>query len=145
MKNQEAPKSTPLASCTAGPLRVTYRDTDRMGHVYHSQYLVWFEVGRTDLLRTLGTTYKAWEEKEGIFLPVRECHVKFRTAAQYDDLIIIETEMTRLTRASVEFAYQVCRQEDRELLATGGTTHAFVDGSGKISRVADRLLPGLFS
>lgn len=141
---QKNSTDTPLPCCTAGPLRVTYRDTDRMGHVYHSQYLVWFEIGRTDLLRSLGTTYREWEDMRGIYLPVRECHVKYHTAAQYDDLITIATRMTRLTRASVAFEYRALRYHDSQLLATGTTTHAFVNADGRICRIADQLLPRLF-
>ncbi len=115
-----------------------------MGHVYHAQYLVWFETGRTELLRSLGTVYRDWEDEKGIFLPVRECHVNFRTPAQYDDLIFIDTRLVRLTRASVEFYYLVRRQTDNMLLAEGGTIHAFVNRDGRICRVADQLLPWLF-
>jgi acyl-CoA thioester hydrolase len=115
-----------------------------MGHVYHSQYLVWFEIGRTELLRSFGTAYRQWEDVEGIYLPVRECHIKYKTAAQYDDLVVVHTQMVRITRASVSFEYQVARHPDNEILAVGGTTHAFISAEGRVCRVADRLLPKFF-
>lgn len=127
------------------PVRVTYRDTDRMGYAYHSQYLVWFEMGRTELLRSLGTAYKAWEDEEGVYLPVRSVRADYRTPARYDDLVVVETVMVRLTRASVEFEYVIRRAEDGLILAEGGTIHAFVNGEGRVLRVADKLLPNLFA
>ncbi len=136
--------SAPLAACTAGPIRVTYRDTDRMGYAYHSQYLVWFEIGRTDLLRGLGTTYRDWEEKEGVYLPVRRADIQYKMPANYDDLIIIHTSMIRLTKASVTFEYRIHREGSQELLAEGSTIHAFVDKEGRVIRAAHRLLPRFF-
>jgi acyl-CoA thioester hydrolase len=133
-----------IAHCTAGPIRVTYRDTDRMGYAYHSQYLVWFEIGRTELLRSFGTAYRDWEEKEGVYLPVRSATVDYKSPAHYDDLVIIHTELTRLTKASISFSYHIHKDGSSELLATGSTTHAFVNSAGKVIRAADRLLPMLF-
>lgn len=115
-----------------------------MGHVYYAQYLVWMEIGRTELLRSLGSSYREWEDDHGIFLPVRECSIRYRLPAEYDELIRVETRMVRITRASVEFEYDVIREQDNRLLATGGTAHAFVDAQGSICRVADRLLPQFF-
>lgn len=126
------------------PVRVTYRDTDRMGYTYHSQYLVWFEMGRTELLRAQGTTYRQWEDDHGVYLPVRECSVRYVTPARYDDLVVVTTQIVRLTRASIAFDYTAVRQEDGSVLATGQTVHAFVDDTGRVLRVADRLLPHLF-
>lgn len=143
--NDHSPSFQPaLASCTAGPIRVTYRDTDRMGYAYHSQYLVWFEIGRTELLRSLGTAYIHWEEHEGVYLPVRSAQVQYRVPAKYDDLVMIHTDMVRITRASVTFQYRITRDGSHELLAEGSTVHAFVDNKGLIIRVADRLLPQFF-
>lgn len=133
-----------LVSHTTASVRVTYHDTDRMGYVYHSQYLVWFEIGRTELLRSLGTSYKTWEDDHGVYLPVSSADIKYLVPARYDDLIIIKTDMVRLTRASVTFQYQVHLAEGSQLLATGQTTHAFVSAEGKILRIANELLPQLF-
>lgn len=140
----------PLAHWVTEPIRVTYRDTDRMGHVYHANYFVWFEIGRTELLRAMGSaSYRDWEEKEGIFLPVLHCWADFRRAAQYDELIVVETSLVELTRASVTFEYVVRPAETGkdgrdETLATGGTRHAFMDRDGKITRAGDRLMPEVY-
>ncbi len=121
-----------------------YCDTDRMGFVYYSKYLIYFEIGRTTLLRQLGSTYRDWEDTEGVFLPVRDCQVQYFAPATYDDAILIETSITRLTRASITIHYRIFKQGEAQLLAEGSTTHAFVDEAGRIVRVADRLLPQLF-
>ncbi len=136
----------PLARHVAGPLRVTYADTDRMGFVYHSNYFIWFEIGRTELLRAVGgTSYRDWEEKEGVFLPVSSCWADFRKAARYDDLIEVATAVTQISRVSITFEYEVRPAGGGDVLAVGGTRHAFTDGNGRIVRAADRLLPELFA
>lgn len=132
-------------SFTAGPFRVNYSETDRMGHAYHAEYLVWFECARVELLRSVGQVYRDWEEKEGVYLPVRECAVRYRESALYDDLVVVDTRIARLTRASITFDYTLRRDGDAAILATGSTTHAFIDGDGRIARVADKLLPQFFS
>lgn len=138
--------STPaIFTFMAGPFRVAYGDTDRMGHAYHAEYLVWFERARTELLRSLGRSYRQWEEEDGVFLPVTECGVRFRHAVLYDDLLLVETSIVRLTRASVQFEYRLRREGADQVLATGFTTHAFIDKDGRIIRVAERLLPQFFS
>jgi acyl-CoA thioester hydrolase len=143
IKACECPIS-PSAIYTAGPVRVLYSDTDRMGYAYYSRYLVWFEIGRTTLLRQLGGNYREWEDLQGISLPVRSCHVQYLNPATYDEAIVIETSITRLTRASITIHYRVRRETDELLLAEGNTTHAFVNQAGQICRVADRLLPQFF-
>lgn len=138
------PSISPLASCTAGPIRVLYCDTDRMGFVYYSKYLVWFEIGRTTLLRQLGSTYRDWEDVEGVYLPVRKCTVDYYNPAHYDDSVYIDTAITRLTRASITIHYRIHKDEGEQVLAEGHTTHAFVDANGRILRIAERLLPQFF-
>jgi acyl-CoA thioester hydrolase len=125
--------------------RVIYRDTDRMGHAYYANYLAWFEIGRNELLRTQGGCYRQWEEERGVFLPVQSCWVEYRKSAQYDDLLEIATWIVVLTKASITFEYEIRLDGSGDVLATGGTRHAFVARDGKVLRVADQLLPALFS
>ena len=120
-------------------IRVTYRDTDQMGFVYYANYLVYFETGRTELLRQMGKAYRQLEE-EGVFLPVLEATCRYNSSARYDDLLEIATTVTRWTRASIDFAYECRRVEDGSLLASGTTRHAFVNRDGKILRVGDKIL-----
>lgn len=133
-----------LASSVCRGTRVTYRDTDRMGHVYYANYLVWMEIGRTDLLRNYGKTYRQWEDEDRIFIPVSSCWIDYKSPAQYDDLLEIRTTVTHITRASITFEYEIVRAEDGVLLARGGTTHPFIDETGRIKRVGDRIMPELF-
>jgi acyl-CoA thioester hydrolase len=133
------------SGCSCAPrVRVTYHDTDQMGHVYYANYLVWFEIGRNELLRSMGQTYREWEKVHGVFLPVSSCWVDYKRPARYDDLVRVETSVSEITKASITFHYKVLLDDTNELLATGGTRHAFVNGEGKVARVADKMLPQLF-
>ncbi|NQU42080.1 acyl-CoA thioesterase [bacterium] len=122
-------------------IRVTYRDTDQMGYVYYANYLVYFEMARTELLRNLGSTYRECEEK-GVFLPVIEASCRYHAPARYDDLIEIRAKVTRWTRAALDFDYECRRTSDRTLLAAGTTRHAFTSKEGRIIRAGDKILPG---
>jgi acyl-CoA thioester hydrolase len=119
-------------------VRVTYAETDAMGVVYYANYLRWLEVGRTELMRSLGVAYKEMEDG-GAFLPVSEVFCKYHVPARYDDILIIETAVDFLRRASIQFSYRIFRQSDGTLLITGSTLHAFVDREGKIVKVPPAL------
>ena len=118
--------------------RVIYGDTDKMGVVYHANYLRWFEMGRAEMFRSLGLTYKAIEEK-GIFLPVSEVHCKYIASAQYDDMLIIETTIDSTVRAGMKFDYRILRQSDEKLLVTGCTKHACMNAEGRVVRPPEFL------
>ena len=113
--------------------RVIYADTDNMGIVYHANYLKWFEVGRAEMFRSLGLTYKDIEGR-GFYLPVSEAYCKYLSSAQYDDVITIETSVDATFRAGMKFDYRIFRDEDKENLVKGFTKHAFVNGDGRIVR-----------
>jgi acyl-CoA thioester hydrolase len=120
------------------PLRVRYADTDQMGFAYYAHYLRWFEIGRAELMRSLGTSYRAIEES-GVRLPVVEAQCRYREPARYDDALVLETGVARLSRASVEFHYRVVREADGRLLAAGRTLHCFLDPSGRPTRAPEAL------
>jgi acyl-CoA thioester hydrolase len=115
-------------------VRVRYAETDTMGVVYYSNYFVWFEVGRCDLLRAVGSTYRELEAR-GVQLPVIEAHCEYRAPARYDDELEIATTGALLSPVRVEFRHEVVRRTDRTLLATGRTVHAAVDGRGRPRRL----------
>jgi acyl-CoA thioester hydrolase len=119
-------------------LRVRYAETDKMGVVYYANYLVWFEVARTDLLRSLGWSYREMEHA-GISLPVIEAHCEYVKPARYDDEIEIRTEGRMLSPIRMEFQYQVFRKTDQLLAATGKTVHAALDTTGKPCRLPQRV------
>ena len=114
-------------------VRVRYADTDQMGFVYYGNYLRWFEVGRTEMLRELGTSYRE-VEAAGIRLPVLEACCRYLRPARYDDRVVIETTLAELGRASLRFGYRVLREADGELLARGTTAHCFLDARGRPAR-----------
>ncbi len=109
-----------------------------MGIVYYSHYLRWFEMGRTELMRSLGIVYKDLES-QGIYLPVSEVFCRYHISAKYDDVLIIETSVEFLKRASIQFAYRILRKADAVQMVTGTTLHAFVDREGRIVRVPSSL------
>jgi len=107
-------------------VRVRYKDTDQMGVAYNGNYFTWFEVGRVELLRNIGISYKELE-KRGVFTAVAEAYCKYIKPARFDDEIIIKTRIKKLTETRLEFEYSLYRKEDELLLATGHTLHVFVD------------------
>jgi acyl-CoA thioester hydrolase len=119
-------------------VRVLFADTDAMGIVYYANYLKWFEMGRVELMRSLGMAYQELTVT-GIHLPVTEASVRYLSPARYDDPLFIRAEILGCKRASIAFGYRIER-ENGILLADGSTVHAFTDGEGKIVRVPDRFL-----
>ncbi len=123
---------------TTSTVRVRYAETDKMGVVYYANYLVWFEVGRTDWLRAHGWTYRAMED-EGVQLPVIESHCEYRQGARYDDEIDIRTRARKLSSVRLQFDYEVIRRGDAVMLANGHTVHATIDRQGRPTRMPDRI------
>jgi acyl-CoA thioester hydrolase len=119
-------------------LRVRYAETDKMGVVYYANYLVWFEVGRADLLRSLGWTYREMEHA-GVSLPVIEAHCEYHRPARYDDEIEVRTEGRMLSPVRMEFQYKVFRRDDQVLTASGRTVHAALDPNGRPCRLPPRI------
>ncbi len=119
-------------------LRVRYAETDQMGVAWHGEYLAWFEVARTDLLRGFGTTYREMEA-QGLRLPVIAAEARYLRPARYDDLLQVTARIARMTRVRMAFDYEVRREGQEELLATGRTEHAVVDLRGRPCRLPDSL------
>jgi len=119
-------------------VRVRYAETDRMGVVYYANYLVWFEVGRTEWLRTTGWSYREMEH-DGVALPVIEVHCDYLQPARYDDEIEIRTRATLLTPVRIRFDYELVRAGDDVVAATGHTVHAALDPNGRPCRLPTRV------
>jgi acyl-CoA thioester hydrolase len=109
-------------------LRVRYAETDKMGIVYHSNYLIWFEVGRSELFREIDLPYTRFEE-QGLALAVVEASCRYRSPAHYDDELEVVTVIEKLTTRSVTFSYQIFRQG--KVLAEGKTVHLFINKEGR--------------
>jgi acyl-CoA thioester hydrolase len=107
-------------------IRVRYADTDKMGIVYNGNYLTYFEIGRTELLRALGLPY-AELEKQGIQLPVMEAHIEYKSPAYYDDMLTVKAVCTMERGILLKICYEICR--DVQLLTIGHTIHPFMNST----------------
>lgn len=125
-------------AAAACQVRVRYAETDKMGIAYYANYFVWFEVGRCELLRTLGGSYSQLEET-GLLLPVIDAQCNYQAPARYDDVLNIATIGSLKSRARVKFTYEVSRQPTNEVLASGITVHAATDPRGRPQRVPATL------
>ena len=118
--------------------RVHYAETDQMGFVHHANYLVYFEMGRTEMLRSTGLNYRAIEEK-GFYLVVFKVTCKYRSPARYDDELVLRTRITRVTPVRIEHSYRLTR--GRDLIAEGESTLACVDRNGELQALPPELAP----
>ena len=121
-------------------IRVRYSEVDAMGVLHHSRYLNYFEMGRTEMLRADGGSYRTIEER-GRFLVITKIAINYRAPARYDDLLILKTRVSRVSPAKLEHDYELRR--DGQLLTTGTTTLACLDRDGRVQRMSD-LFPDLF-
>ncbi|MFB5760972.1 acyl-CoA thioesterase [Paenibacillus medicaginis] len=136
-------------SLSSVQFRVRYPECDQMGVVYHANYLNWFEIGRTEMIRQSGFTYRSMEE-QGLMLPVIDVGLKYHKPAKYDDLVSVYTQITELTRMRLSFAYEVRRMgadeqelQQSALLVTGLTQHVWLNGDWKPARL-DKAMPEVY-
>lgn len=120
-------------------IRVRYQETDQMGVVYYSNYFVYFEIGRVEMLRSLGLPYIELE-KENIFLAVFEAYCKYKSSAKYDDLLVVRTWVSKLKYARMEISYEIWRENETQLVAEGKTTMVCLDGAGKPILIPEKLI-----
>lgn len=119
-------------------LRVRYAETDAMGIVYHTNYIVWFEVGRGEFFRQQGMDY-ADSEAQGIFFPLSEVHARYVAPAGYGDLVRVRTWVENVRSRSLTFRYEVVMAETGQVLVTGWTKHICTDGNGQAKRIPPKL------
>lgn len=115
-------------------IRVIYADTDAMGIVYHTNYIKWFEIGRGELFRQMEMTYARIEE-QGYGMPLTEVYAHYLSPAQYDQLLLVETEIGYVKRASIRFNYTIWDELREKVLVEGHSVHAFVDRNRRIVRI----------
>ena len=123
-----------MSALATSVVRVRYAETDQMGVAYHGEYLAWFEVGRTDLLRGRGMTYRELEAR-GVHLPVIEVGARYLKPARYDDLVEVRTRVAEHSLVRVRFEYELFREGTEGPLATGFTRHAALDDRGRPCRL----------
>ncbi len=127
----------PLTADRPSVVRVRYAETDQMGVAYYANYLVWFEVARTDWLRHAGSSYRRMEEA-GVLLPVIQAHCDYQQPARYDDQLEVRAEASLLSPVRMRFDYEVVGEvvgEEAVVLARGHTVHAAVDRAGRPCRL----------
>ena len=119
-------------------VRVRYKETDQMGVVYYSNYLVWFEVARTDFFREKGFIYNLLEKEDKIYLPVVEAHCRYKAPIKYDDLVTIETTLKEMSGKRLTFEYTV--KVKGKIKTKGYTKHVFVDKSGSPIKIPEKIV-----
>ena len=124
-------------------LRVRYAETDQMGVVYNSNYIVWFEIGRVEMLRQLGFSYREMEEQDEIHLAVADVRCRYKAPAFYDDIIVLRTHLVKVRDSLLHFGYEVLRDEDGAVLAEGESVHLVVNSDFKRVRLSQKYLPSL--
>lgn len=121
-------------------LRVRYAETDSMQIVYHANYLIWMEVGRTDYFRQLGFTYRDLEEQHKLFTPLIEINCRYLASAVYDDEILVRTYIKQINRRLIKFGYEIYRINDNTKLCEGESTHLVVNSERKRSTLPEKVL-----
>ena len=118
--------------------RVRYSETDRMQVVYYANFLVWFEIGRTDYCRQHGFAYRDMEEQDGLFIMVAEARCRYKAPARYDDEIEVRTCLNAMRKRVLVFGYEIYRLPEGELLAEGETVHVITDREGHPRALPDK-------
>jgi len=121
-------------------LRVRYAETDQMGVVYHSNHFIWFEVGRVELLRQLGFSYRDMEAQDNCFIAVAEAKCRYRAPVHYDDEVLVRTQLLNVRDSVIHFGYELRQAKDGTLLAEGETTHIVTNSEMKIIALPEKYL-----
>ncbi len=115
-------------------IRVRYAETDKMGIVHHSNFLIWFEAGRSDFCRARGFSYKEMEAEDALMV-VAETYIRYKSPAYYEDVLIIRSQVSEIRSRSIRFVYEIIRPFDNTLIAEGETLHLVTDSNQKIRQI----------
>lgn len=121
-------------------LRVRYAETDQMGVAYHANHFIWFEVGRVELLRQLGFSYRDMEHVDNCFIAVVDARCRYKVPVRYDDEIIVRTHLKNVRESVIHFGYELLRGSDGALLAEGETTHIVTNAEMKVRPIPEKYL-----
>ena len=119
-------------------IRVRYAETDKMGIVHHSNYYIWFELGRSDFCRSRGFSYLEMEEEDNLLMVVAESYCRYKSPAFYEDVLTIRSRIDEFRRRSLTFVYEIFRESDSKLLATGMTKHLMTDSEKNIKSLPEK-------
>lgn len=128
------------ASVCETRVRVRYAETDQMGVVYHANHFVWFEIGRVEMLRQLGFSYRDMEQADGCFIAVADARCRYKAPAKYDDEIIVRTHLKNVRESIIHFGYELVRAEDGTVLAEGETTHVVTNAEMKRAVLPEKYM-----
>jgi acyl-CoA thioester hydrolase len=131
-------KTSPAVNETR--IRVRYAETDQMGVVYHSNHFIWFEVGRVELLRQLGFSYKEMEAADDCFIAVVDARCRYKAPVHYDDEVVVRTYLKQVREKVIHFGYELLDGEGRRVLAEGETTHIVANSEMKPRRLPEKYL-----
>jgi acyl-CoA thioester hydrolase len=121
-------------------VRVRYAETDQMGVVYHSNHLIWFEVGRVEFMREMGFSYRDLEREDGRFIAVAEVKCRYRAPVYYDEEVIVRTWLKTARESVIVFNYELVRGDNAALLAEGETTHIVTDAQMKVTALPEKYV-----
>src|ERR1700756_4381137 len=121
-------------------LRVRYAETDQMGVVYHSNHLIWFEVGRVELMRQMGFSYRDMEREDGLYIAVAEAKCRYRAPVYYDEEVVVRTWLKTARASVIVFSYELARAGTGDLLAEGETVHIVTDSTMKVAALPQKYL-----
>ncbi len=130
----------PKATVNETRIRVRYAETDQMGVVYHANHFIWFEVGRVELLRQFGFSYRDMERDEDCCIAVVDAHCRYKQPVHYDDEIVVRTYLKQVREKVIRFGYELRRAETGELLAEGETTHVVANAQIKPKALPEKYL-----
>ena len=129
---------TVVTDWTSSTVRVRYAETDQMGVVYYANYLVWFEIGRTDFCTQHGFAYREMEQEDGLYIMVAEARCRYKAPARYDDELVMRTRLTGMRRRVLIFGYEIYTQDADEPIAEGETVHVVTDRDGHPRTLPDK-------
>jgi acyl-CoA thioester hydrolase len=121
-------------------VRVRYAETDQMGVVYHANYFVWFEIGRVEMLRQLGFSYRDMEKNDGCFIAVADARCRYKAPARYDEEIVVRTHLKNVRESVIHFGYELVRAKDGIVLAEGETTHVVTTAEMKKAILPEKYM-----
>jgi acyl-CoA thioester hydrolase len=121
-------------------IRVRYAETDQMGVVYHANHFIWFEVGRVELLRQLGFSYKDMEQHDHCYIAVVDARCRYKLPVRYDEEVIVRTWLKNIRESVIHFGYELRRGSDRTLLAEGETTHIVADAEMRKTTLPEKYM-----
>ncbi len=121
-------------------LRVRYAETDQMGVVYHSNHLIWFEVGRVELMRQMGFSYREMERDDGLYIAVAEVKCRYRAPVYYDEEVVVRTWLKAVRSSVIVFSYELLRAGTDVLIAEGETVHVVTDSAMKVAGLPEKYL-----